>query len=53
VNSDAHAKASLVGASATVVVEGGDLLLGTWQGIYLCEFDGPRSRTLHLKLLAG
>jgi secondary thiamine-phosphate synthase enzyme len=52
-NSDAHAKASLVGSSATVVVEGGDLLLGTWQGIYLCEFDGPRSRTLHLKLLAG
>ena len=52
-NSDAHAKASLVGSSATIVVDGGELLLGTWQGIYLCEFDGPRSRTLHLKLLAG
>jgi secondary thiamine-phosphate synthase enzyme len=52
-NSPAHVKASLVGASATIVVEGGDLLLGTWQGIYLCEFDGPRTRTLHVKLLAG
>jgi secondary thiamine-phosphate synthase enzyme len=50
-NSDAHVKASLVGSSATVIVERGDLLLGTWQGIYLCEFDGPRSRTVHLKVI--
>ncbi len=51
-NSDAHVKASLVGSSATIIVEKGDLVLGTWQGIYLCEFDGPRTRTVELKLLA-
>jgi secondary thiamine-phosphate synthase enzyme len=51
-NSDAHVKASLIGSSATVIVEDGDLLLGTWQGIFLCEFDGPRVRRLELKLLA-
>ena len=51
-NSDAHVKASLVGSSATVIVANGDLVLGTWQGIYLCEFDGPRARTVELKLLA-
>ncbi|HEX9400434.1 MAG TPA: secondary thiamine-phosphate synthase enzyme YjbQ [Anaeromyxobacter sp.] len=50
-NSAAHVKASLVGSSATVIVERGDLLLGTWQGIFLCEFDGPRSRTVELKLV--
>ena len=50
-NSDAHVKASLVGSSATVIVEGGAPLLGTWQGVYLCEFDGPRRRTVHLKLI--
>lgn len=43
-NSDAHIKSSLVGASATVPFENGKLLLGRWQGIYLCEFDGPRER---------
>jgi secondary thiamine-phosphate synthase enzyme len=43
-NSAAHVKATLVGASATVPVVGGRLVLGSWQGIYLCEFDGPRSR---------
>jgi secondary thiamine-phosphate synthase enzyme len=51
-NSDAHVKASLVGSSATVIVDGGDLVLGTWQGIFLCEFDGPRTRTVELKLIA-
>jgi len=45
-NSDAHLKCSLVGASETILVEGGSLVLGTWQGIYFCEFDGPRSRRL-------
>jgi secondary thiamine-phosphate synthase enzyme len=49
-NSDAHVKASLVGPSVTVMVEGGRLCLGTWQGIYFCEFDGPRSRRLMLKI---
>ena len=43
-NSPAHVKASLVGSSATLVVEGSRLQLGTWQGIYFCEFDGPRTR---------
>jgi secondary thiamine-phosphate synthase enzyme len=50
-NSDAHVKASLVGSSATIVVDRGDLVLGTWQGIYLCEFDGPRTRTVQLKVI--
>jgi secondary thiamine-phosphate synthase enzyme len=52
-NSDAHVKASLVGSSVTIIVERGDLLLGTWQGVYLCEFDGPRTRTVQLKVIAG
>jgi secondary thiamine-phosphate synthase enzyme len=43
-NSAAHAKATIVGCSCAVPVEGGRLALGTWQGIYFCEFDGPRSR---------
>ena len=43
-NSDAHIKSSLVGSSVTVPFENGKLLLGRWQGIYLCEFDGPRER---------
>jgi len=48
-NSDAHIKASLMGLSQTVLVEAGRLVLGTWQGIYFCEFDGPRQRKLLLK----
>ena len=43
-NSPAHVKASLVGSATTLIVEGGKLRLGTWQGIYFCEFDGPRAR---------
>jgi secondary thiamine-phosphate synthase enzyme len=50
-NSDAHVKASLVGSSATVIVEDGELVLGTWQGIFLCEFDGPRRRTVHVAVV--
>jgi secondary thiamine-phosphate synthase enzyme len=49
-NSPAHIKSSLVGCSLTVFIEKGSLLLGTWQGIYFCEFDGPRSRQVHVKL---
>ena len=45
-NSDAHIKSSLVGSSVTVPFSNGKLLLGRWQGIYLCEFDGPRERTV-------
>jgi len=52
-NSDAHIKASLVGSSVTVLIQNGSLVLGTWQGIYFCEFDGPRSRSLHVKVVAG
>lgn len=49
-NSAAHLKSSCVGASETVIVTGGQLLLGTWQGIYLCEFDGPRTRRVFVQV---
>lgn len=49
-NSTAHVKASLMGSSATVFVQGGRLRLGTWQGIYFAEFDGPRSRTVWVRV---
>ena len=50
-NSDAHVKASLIGSYVTVLVEAGKLCLGTWQGIYFCEFDGPRTRRLMVKTM--
>ena len=50
-NSDSHIKASLVGPSVTLLVEQGALVLGRWQGIYFCEFDGPRSRSVHVQIL--
>jgi secondary thiamine-phosphate synthase enzyme len=50
-NSAAHIKSTLVGASATILVDGGEPVLGTWQGIYLCEFDGPRQRRLLVQCL--
>jgi secondary thiamine-phosphate synthase enzyme len=50
-NSPAHIKASLVGCSEIVFVESGELVLGTWQGIFFCEFDGPRSRKVHVKVV--
>lgn len=50
-NSDAHIKASLMGSSVTVPFEKGKLLLGRWQGIYLCEFDGPRERNVLAKFM--
>jgi len=49
-NSAAHIKSTLVGASELVFIEDGDLLLGTWQAIYLCEFDGPRTRRIFVKV---
>jgi secondary thiamine-phosphate synthase enzyme len=52
-NSDAHVKASMMGNSVTVPVEGGRLALGTWQGIYFAEFDGPRRRRLLVQPLSG
>jgi secondary thiamine-phosphate synthase enzyme len=50
-NSDAHLKASLMGFSLTILVQEGQLLLGTWQGIYFCEFDGPRTRRVVIDIL--
>ena len=52
-NSAAHLKSSCVGASQTLVVHMGKLLLGTWQGVYFCEFDGPRKRRFYVKIVAG
>jgi secondary thiamine-phosphate synthase enzyme len=52
-NSPAHIKASLMGAQLTVLVSHGSLVLGTWQGVFLCEFDGPRTRKVHIKIMAG
>lgn len=51
-NSDAHVKSSLVGISETIFIQKGRLKLGTWQGVYFCEFDGPRHRQVHL-LISG
>jgi secondary thiamine-phosphate synthase enzyme len=48
-NSDSHIKSSLVGNSTQVIVENGRLMLGTWQGIYFCEFDGPRTRKVWVR----
>ena len=48
-NSDSHLKTAMVGSSVTVLVENGELILGRWQGIYLCEFDGPRQRQVIVK----
>jgi secondary thiamine-phosphate synthase enzyme len=51
-NTAAHMKASTVGSSQQVIISGGRLLLGTWQGVYFCEFDGPRTRTFYVKVQA-
>jgi secondary thiamine-phosphate synthase enzyme len=51
-NSPAHVKSTLVGASQLIAIEKGRLVLGTWQGIFFCEFDGPRNRKLHVRLMA-
>jgi secondary thiamine-phosphate synthase enzyme len=50
-NSPAHIKSTLVGASELIRIERGDLVLGTWQGIFFCEFDGPRNRNLHVHFI--
>jgi secondary thiamine-phosphate synthase enzyme len=51
-NSAAHIKSALIGSSATVIIQYGDLALGTWQGIFFGEFDGPRSRNVLVKIIA-
>ncbi|HEY0009900.1 MAG TPA: secondary thiamine-phosphate synthase enzyme YjbQ [Tepidisphaeraceae bacterium] len=50
-NSDSHLKASMMGSSVTLLIEHGKLQLGTWQGVYFCEFDGPRERQVLIKLV--
>lgn len=52
-NSDSHLKTSFFGPSLTMVVDGGRLVLGRWQGVYLCEFDGPRERRLAVQVVAA
>jgi secondary thiamine-phosphate synthase enzyme len=52
-NADSHIKSSLFGSSLTVFIQGGQLAFGTWQGIYFCESDGPRSRQVWVKIQAG
>ncbi|BAH74677.1 secondary thiamine-phosphate synthase enzyme YjbQ [Solidesulfovibrio magneticus] len=52
-NSDAHVKTTLVGPSLTLIVSSGRLQLGTWQGVYLCEWDGPRTRKVWVQWLRG
>jgi secondary thiamine-phosphate synthase enzyme len=52
-NSDAHIKASLLGSSEVVCVEDGELVLGTWQSVFFCEFDGPRTRKVMVKFIQG
>ncbi len=52
-NSDAHIKSSLVGSSVTVIIEGNRPVLGTWQGIFFAEFDGPRTREALVKVIEG
>lgn len=51
-NSDSHVKTSLVGNSITILIEDGELVLGTWQGVQFCEFDGPRRRRLQIKIVS-
>ena len=51
-NTDSHMKAILTGTSQTMFIESGKLVLGTWQGIFLCEFDGPRQRNVFVKIVA-
>ena len=50
-NSAAHLKASMIGFSEQIIIEGGRLVLGTWQGIYFCEYDGPRRRNVYVKIM--
>jgi len=52
-NSDGHMKSSVVGASETLIIEDGALIFGTWQSVYFTEFDGPRTRTVYIKIIEG
>jgi len=50
-NSAAHIKSSIIGCSEQLIIENGDLVLGTWQSLYFCEFDGPRNRKVYVKII--
>lgn len=52
-NSDGHMKSSLIGASETLIIENGQPIFGTWQSVYFAEFDGPRKRTVYIKIIEG
>lgn len=52
-NADSHIKTVTVGPSVTIIIEGGKPVLGTWQGVFFCEFDGPRSRKVHVQCVAA
>ncbi len=52
-NADAHIKSTMVGPSENLIIRNGDILLGTWQGIFFCEFDGPRNRRIYIKIVEG
>lgn len=52
-NSAAHLKSSMIGFSENIIIEDGRLVLGTWQGIYFCEYDGPRNRKVYVKIIEG
>ena len=52
-NADAHIKSTMVGPSENLIIRNGDILLGTWQGIFFCEFDGPRNRRIYIKIIEG
>lgn len=52
-NSDAHIKSTLIGNSLTLIIENSKVILGSWQGIFFCEFDGPRIRKVYIKIIPG
>ena len=52
-NSDSHIKTSMIGSSENIFIENGKLVLGMWQGIFLCDFDGPRTRKVYMKIVEG
>ena len=52
-NSDSHIKTSMIGSSENIFIENGKLVLGMWQGIFLCDFDGPRTRKVYIKIVEG
>lgn len=52
-NADSHIKTCLVGSSENIIIENGQLVLGTWQSIFLCDFDGPRTRKVYIKVLGN